>query len=272
MSPQTLRKFEALRRQLGTMESLVVGYSGGVDSALLVRIAHDVLGDRMLAVLADSPSLPRREFREALDLVRSAGIPVDVVRTREMEDDRYRANPENRCYFCKSELFEQMQRVARERGFGTLAHGENADDAGDWRPGSKAAAEMRVVAPLRDAGLTKQEIREISRELGLPTWDKPAMACLASRVPYRQPVTAEKLRMIEEAESVLAGLGLREIRVRHHEDALARIEVGAPEISRFLDPRVRADVVRGLKEVGYTYVAVDLEGYRRGSLNVPAGS
>jgi uncharacterized protein len=225
----------------------------------------------MVAVLADSPSLPRREYEAAVDLAESAGIPLKIVKTRELHDVRYRANPSDRCYFCKSELFERMLEVARERGWSTLAHGENTDDARDWRPGSRAAAELRVLAPLRDAGLTKADVREVSRDLGLPTWNKPAMACLASRIPYDQPVTKEKLRMIEEAESVLAELGLREIRVRHHDNALARIEVGAEEITLLMDPSVRADAVRRLKEIGYVHVALDLEGYRRGSLNVLQG-
>jgi uncharacterized protein len=250
----------------------------------LAYAAHRVLGDKALAAIADSPSLPRREFEEALAIARQFKFPVRVVKTNEFQDPRYTANPENRCYFCKHELFAHLAPLARAEGFATIVYGENASDVGDHRPGAQAAAEFHVRAPLKEAGLTKADIRELSASFGLPTADKPQMACLSSRIPYGEQVNPAKLRMIEQAENVLRDLGFYDVRVRHHELGapsaghsaipniggklhMARIEVGPSEMGRFLADGVAAKAAAGIKQAGYTYVTLDLLGYRRGSTN-----
>jgi pyridinium-3,5-biscarboxylic acid mononucleotide sulfurtransferase len=249
----------------------MVAYSGGVDSVFLALVARKTLVDRTIAVIADSPSLPRRELEEALQIGNDFDFPVRVVKTEEFANSDYVSNPTNRCYFCKHELFTQLQVLARRDGFAVLAYGENASDIGDHRPGAVAAAEFQVRAPLKEAGMTKQEIRDLSREFGLPTADKPQLACLSSRVPYGESVTPEKLLMIEQAESVLRDAGYLEVRVRHHEikaGHLARIELGQAEISRLLDPIAMQQITAKFREFGYSHVTLDLEGYRRGSLNM----
>jgi uncharacterized protein len=255
-----------------------------VDSAFLAYVAHVVLGGKSLAAIADSPSLPRREFEQALALARQFQFPVRVIRTREFESPSYLANPDNRCYFCKHELFTELAPLAKAEGFAVIAYGENASDIGDFRPGAQAAVEFQVRAPLKEAGLTKTDIRALSAQLGLPTADKPQMACLSSRVPYGEPVTPQKLGMIEQAENVLRDLGFYDVRVRHHELRrselfstlnsqpstvlhLARIEVGPAEMRKLLENGVSLKVAEALKQIGYAHVTLDLQGYRRGSAN-----
>lgn len=264
-------KLEKLRAQLRSYDSCLVAYSGGVDSVFLARVAHDVLGDKSLAVIADSLSLPRRELADALQLGERFGFPVRVVKTAEFNNAEYLANPANRCYFCKHELFEELEPLAKAEKFAVICYGENASDIGDFRPGAKAAAEFQVRAPLKEAGLTKADIRELSAQLGLPTADKPQMACLSSRIPYGEAVTPEKLRMIEDGEYVLRDLGFYDVRVRHHElngkQTLARIEVGPRELTKFLADGISTRVADELKKIGYSHVTLDLQGYRRGSTN-----
>ncbi len=288
-------KLEKLRALLKSYGSCLVAYSGGVDSVFLARVAHEVLCDRALAAIADSPSLPRRELAEALDIAAKFSFPIRILQTQEFANENYTANPANRCYFCKHELFEELTPLALAENFAVIAYGENASDAGDFRPGAQAAAEFQVRAPLKEAGLTKAEIRELSAQLGLPTADKPQMACLSSRVPYGETVTPAKLRMIELAEYVLRDLGFHDIRVRHHElkvmsdkwpvtgeDAsatrpallvthLARIELAPAEIPMLLVNGKLAAVADELKKVGYAHVTLDLHGYRRGSTNEMPG-
>ena len=270
----SLNKLEQLQNLLRSYGSCLVAYSGGVDSAFLAYVAHQVLGEKSLAVLADSPSLPRRELEEAVAVARQFSIPLRVVETEEFDNPDYLANPNNRCYFCKHELFTQLAPLAQNENFAVIAYGENASDAGDHRPGAKAAGEFEVRAPLKEAGLTKSEIRALSAQLGLPTADKPQMACLSSRVPYGEPVTPEKLSMIEQGEYVLRDLGFYDLRVRHHELQgqgtplhLARIEVGVDEMPKFLSGNAFSRVAAALKKIGYAHVTLDLQGYRRGSTN-----
>lgn len=260
------RKEAALHTALRDWPSLIVAYSGGVDSAYLAYAATQVLGDAALCVTADSASYSERHRALALRLARELGLNHQIIHTAEMERPEYRANPANRCYYCKHELYTHLSALARARGISVIADGANADDRGDYRPGRQAAREFGVRSPLDDAGLTKDEIRELSRRAGLPTWDEPASACLSSRIPYFSEVTDEKLRMIERAESVLRGLGFRVCRVRHH-DTIARLELGREEIARAVEPDTAAIIDRELRAIGYAHVTIDLRGYRLGSLN-----
>lgn len=252
--------------QLRGLPSLIVAYSGGVDSAYLAWAAHRVLGSRALAVTADSPSYPERQRTMALAIARDFNLGHEIVSTRELERPEYRANPANRCYYCKHELYSVLSALARARGFAAIADGSNADDRGDYRPGRQAAREFGVLSPLDHAALSKTDIRELSREAGLPTWDEPASACLSSRIPYHSEVTDEKLRVIEQAEDAVRALGFRVLRVRHHGE-VARIELARDELARALEPGISSAIDTALRALGFRYVTLDLKGYRLGSLN-----
>jgi len=262
----TADKARRLREILAGYKSVLVAFSGGVDSAYLAIAAAATLGPRALAVTADSPSYPDTHRRLALSIVSDFGFAHEVIRTAELERPEYRANPANRCYYCKDELYTHLNAIARERGFAVVADGNNADDRGDYRPGRQAAREHGVRSPLDEADLTKDEIRALARDAGLESWNEPASACLSSRIPYGHEVSDAVLRQIEQAEDILRELGFRVFRVRHH-DAVARLEIARSEMARALDPDINARIVSALKALGYQYVSLDLQGYRLGSLN-----
>ena len=266
MRAELTSKIESVRGRVRGLGRVVVAYSGGVDSALVLEVAHQAVGDECLGVIADSPSLTRDELAAAVDLGRARGAAVRVVRTHELEVAGYRDNDVDRCYFCKSELYGVLGAVAREAGGAAILDGFNRDDRGDWRPGRKAAEEAAVISPLDEAGVGKDDVREAARELGLANWDKPAAACLASRIPYGSRVSVQSLERVASAEAVVRAEGFRQLRVRGGE-ASASIEVGLDELPRLLEPIRRARVEAALRGLGYAEVAVDPRGYRRGSLN-----
>jgi uncharacterized protein len=259
-------KQQRLEERLGKLTSLIVAYSGGVDSAYLAHAAHHVLGRRMLAVTALSASYSARDRAEAEKCVSRFHFPHEFIETNELANPSYRANQADRCYFCKDELFEKLGTLARQRGFAAVAYGINADDLGDWRPGQQAAREHKILTPLLDAGLTKADIRELARRVDLPVWDRPASACLSSRIAYGIAVTPARLAVVEKGEEALRGLGFRQIRVRYH-DQLVRLEISSEEMPRALDPAMAAKFVEVFKALGFKFVTLDLEGFRSGSMN-----
>jgi pyridinium-3,5-biscarboxylic acid mononucleotide sulfurtransferase len=264
LSPE--QKERRLLQRLSETSSLIIALSGGADSAYLAWAAQKALGQRALSVTALSPSFSAPDRAAVEDFIRAFSIHHEFVETHEMENPAYRANAPDRCFFCKDELFSVLDTLAQQRGFAATAYGVNADDTLDFRPGHRAAAQHRVLAPLLDVGLRKSEIRELSRRAGLPTWDRPASACLASRLPYGTQVTPERLSLIERGEAALRELGFRQFRVRLH-DKLARVEIAPDEMPRAFSSEMAAAISNRLKQAGFTYVALDLEGYRQGSLN-----
>jgi len=260
------RKLERLKMILREYGSIAIAFSGGTDSTFLLKVAHDVLGENAIAITARSSVNPEWEYIETLQFTKNLGIEHIVIDINITGMEIFGKNPENRCYFCKKEIFTRIQKAASDQGISNVADGSNVDDLDDYRPGMLALKELGVYSPLREACFTKKDVREASKKLGLPTWDKPAFACLASRIPYGDEITEEKLKMIEKAEKYLFGLGFRQLRVRHHKD-LARIEVAPEDRSKFFDESFMDMVSAKFKEIGYKYTALDLTGYRMGSLN-----
>jgi uncharacterized protein len=267
MDKDTARlKKETMIRRINELPSLLVAFSGGVDSSFLLAVAHQVLGDRVTAATSSSMTYPSREQAEAAEFTRKRNIRHIIFESEETKLPEFISNTPDRCYHCKKSLSRRLIELARERNIHHIAHAANLDDLNDYRPGIKAAREMGILSPLLDNRLGKDEIRFLSREMGLETWDKPAMACLASRIPYGSPITAEKLKMVQEAEEVLAENGFKLFRVRHH-GTIARIEVGGTEIGRMTEETLRKKIVERLREIGFTYISIDLEGYIPGSMN-----
>ncbi|HEX9615298.1 MAG TPA: ATP-dependent sacrificial sulfur transferase LarE [Bacteroidota bacterium] len=267
MPPKLHQQYTHLRKNLAGLGSVAIGFSGGIDSTLLIKVATDVLGDKALAVIGRSETYPTREFQEAIALAQQFGSRYRVVNTEETDDLKFRENPPNRCYFCKTELFGKLHVIAKEEGIRWVADGTIVDDLGDFRPGMKAKSENNVLSPLLDAGFSKEDVRVLAKELGIPTWDKPSFACLSSRFPYGFGITKENLMKVDEAESFMRDNGFKFFRVRHHDDRTARLELGPQEFHRLFDDAFRSSLVQHFKNLGYLYVTLDLQGFRSGSMN-----
>jgi uncharacterized protein len=267
LSPNLQEKYLKLKEVLHSLGSVVIGYSGGVDSTLLLKVATDVLGQHALAVIGKSETYPTREYEEAVKLAESFGARYEVVTTEETDNLKFQENPPDRCYFCKTELFSKLHIIAEEKNIPWIADGTITDDVGDFRPGMKAKKEQNIRSPLLEAEMSKADVRELSKHLGLPTWEKGSFACLASRFPYYFGITKENLMKVDSAESLLRDLGFKYFRVRHHDDKTARIEIAPEELARLFDATLREQIVSHLKSLGFTYVTLDLQGYRSGSMN-----
>ena len=259
-------KYQVLKDNMKRRGSAAIAFSGGVDSTFLVKVAHEVLGDKMIAVTATSSTYPERELKEAIKYAKDMGVKHLIISSEELDIEGFASNPTNRCYYCKKELFTKINAIAKENGVEYVFDGSNIDDDGDYRPGMQAARELEVISPLKEAKLTKDDIRELSKDLGLPTWNKPAFACLSSRFPYGNEITAPKLKMVDEAEQFLLDMGIRQVRVRHHGE-IARIEVAPEERVQFFDAEVMDRIGERFREIGFTYVTLDMLGYRTGSMN-----
>ncbi len=264
----SMQKLDRLKDVLLRLERVLVAYSGGVDSTLLLKVSRDVLGNEVVAVTTSSRTYPDRELEEAKEIAKMLGVRHVIIETHELENDNFASNPPDRCYYCKNELFSRLWQIAREFRLNYVLDGSNSDDVNDYRPGARAAQEHGVRSPLREVGLTKNEIRALSREMNLPTWDKPPAACLASRFPYGSRITPEKLSQVEKAENVIRAVGIKQVRVRHHGNT-ARIEVPPADFRKLLNTCTSGQIVQEMKRLGYDYVTLDLEGYRTGSMNEP---
>ncbi len=259
-------KLEKLKDILKKMDSVLIAYSGGVDSTFLLKVAKDTLGEKVIAVTALSPTYPKEEFEQAEKMAKEMGVKHIVIETHELENPNFVNNPPRRCYYCKKELFSKLKKLANQNGIRWVADGSNFDDTKDFRPGMEASKELDIRSPLKEAELTKLDIRQLSKQMGLPTWNKPSFACLSSRFPYGTKINREDLARVEEAERFLKKLGLSQVRVRHHTN-IARIEVPGEEIAKLVEDSYRVKIVKKFKNLGYTYITVDLEGYRSGSMN-----
>ncbi|MFT4146219.1 MAG: ATP-dependent sacrificial sulfur transferase LarE [Mobilitalea sp.] len=259
-------KYQLLKDNMKKRGSAAIAFSGGVDSTFLVKVAHEVLGDKMIAITATSSTYPERELQESIKYAKEMGVKHLIISSEELDIEGFASNPKNRCYYCKKELFTKINAIAKENGVAYVFDGSNIDDDGDYRPGMQAARELEVISPLKEAKLTKEDVRELSKELDMPTWNKPAFACLSSRFPYGNKITAPKLKMVEEAEQFLLDLGIRQVRVRHHEE-IARIEVSPEERVKFFSLDVMDKIGEKFRKIGYTYVTLDILGYRTGSMN-----
>lgn len=267
LSPELQAKYDRLKSILREMERVAIGFSGGIDSTLLICVATEVLGEHALAVIGRSETYPTREFQEAIQLAQKFGARYRVINTEETDDLKFKENPPDRCYFCKTELFGKLNVIAEQEGIRWIADGTITDDLGDFRPGMRAKSEQNVRSPLLEAGFSKNDVRVLAKEIGIPTWDKPSFACLSSRFPYGFGITKENLMKIDAAETFMRDNGFRFFRVRHHDDKTARLEVGPQEFHRLFDDKLREQIVAHFKSLGFVYVTLDLQGYRTGSMN-----